>query len=40
MDWNLIKKEIKKGNHLIVNQGLLWKYFCDFCYLNVFVVLE
>jgi len=39
--WNLIKKEDKKRNHLILDQGLLWKnVFGDFCYLDIFVVFE
>ena len=36
--WTLIKKENKKNDHLIEKQGLLWKYFCDFGYLHVFVI--
>jgi len=37
----LIKKENKKNDHLIENQGLLWKYFCEFFgYLDVFVIFE
>ena len=38
--WNLIKKENKKNDHLIENQGLLWKYLWIFGYLHVFVVFE
>ena len=34
--WNLIKKENKKNDHLIENQGLLWKYFCDFWFFECF----
>jgi hypothetical protein len=34
--WYLIKKENKKDDHLIENQGLLWKYFCDFWFFECF----
>jgi len=35
-----LRKENKKNDHLIENQSLLWKYFCGFCYLNVFIIFE
>jgi len=32
-----LRKKNKKNDHLIENQGLLWKYFCEFFgYLNFF----
>jgi len=38
LTWNLIKKETKMNDHSIESRGLLWKYFCGFLVIWMFLL--